>query len=167
MTGKAYHALDEVEKMASPSLCLCGIHSHRPPTRHLAEHKSVRTNRPSIWTDASNLGILESTAMRKRDSFMDKNSASVEPVKRSHGGARPGGGKPKSVKWPSTLATAEAREKVRQYITERLGAFLDAMADNILGIRHLMMRDPKTGKCERITGDVKQIDEALKTDTAF
>lgn len=29
-----------------------------------------------------------------------------------------------------------------------------------------MMRDPKTGKFERIT-DVEQIDEALKTDTAF
>src|SRR5215475_7779730 len=41
------------------------------------------------------------------------------------------------------------------------------MSDNILGIRHLMMRDPKTGKFERITGDAKQIDEALKTDNAF
>ena len=41
------------------------------------------------------------------------------------------------------------------------------MADNVLGIRHLMMRDPKTGKFERITGDAKQIDKALKTKTAF
>jgi len=70
------------------------------------------------------------------------------------------------MKWPSTLAKAEAREKVRQYVTERLGEFLDAMADNVLGIRHLMMRDPKTGKFERITGDAKQIDKALKSNNA-
>jgi hypothetical protein len=56
---------------------------------------------------------------------------------------------------------------VRQYVTERLPEFLDAMSDDILGIRHLMMRDPKTGKFERITGDAKQIDKALKTRTAF
>ena len=41
------------------------------------------------------------------------------------------------------------------------------MSDNIVGIRHLMMRDPKTGKFERVTGDAKQIDKALKTKTAF
>ena len=40
------------------------------------------------------------------------------------------------------------------------------MADNVLGIRHLMMRDPKTGKFERITGDAKQIDKALKSKNA-
>src|SRR5215831_18474491 len=44
---------------------------------------------------------------------------------------------------------------------------LDAQFDNAEGLKHLMMRDPKTGKFERITGDAKQIDEALKTDNAF
>src|SRR5262250_2977349 len=83
-----------------------------------------------------------------------------------HGGKREGSGKPKGTKWPSTLAKAEAREKVRQFITERLGEFLEAMADNVIGIRHLMMRDPKTGKFERITGDAKQIDKALKSKNA-
>src|SRR5215813_12924499 len=87
--------------------------------------------------------------------------------KGNNGGRRPGAGKPKGVRWPSTLAKPEARERVRQYVTERLPEYLDAMSDNILGIRHLMMRDPKTGKFERITGDAKQIDEALKTDNAF
>ena len=71
------------------------------------------------------------------------------------------------MKWPSTLRKEEARELVRQYVTERLPQFLDAMSDNIVGIRHLMMRDPKTGKFERVTGDAKQIDKALKTKTAF
>ena len=59
-----------------------------------------------------------------------------------------------------------ARELVRQYVTERLPQFLDAMSDNITGIRHLMMKDPKTGKFERITGDGKQIDKAIKSRNA-
>ena len=87
--------------------------------------------------------------------------------KGNNGGARPGAGKPRGVKWPSTLRKEEARELVRQYVTERLPQFLDAMSDNIVGIRHLMMRDPKTGKFERITGDAKQIDKALKTKNTF
>src|SRR5215831_15835218 len=44
---------------------------------------------------------------------------------------------------------------------------LDAQFDNAEGLKHLMMRDPKTGKFERITGDAEQIDEALKSDNAF
>src|SRR5215469_12195503 len=83
-----------------------------------------------------------------------------------HGGKREGSGRHKGTRWPSTLAKAEAREKVRQFITERLGEFLEAMADNVVGLRHLMMRDPKTGKFERVTGDAKQIDKALKTTNA-
>jgi len=79
-----------------------------------------------------------------------------------HGGKREGAGYPKGVKWPSTLRKEEARELVRRYVTERLGQYLDAMSDNITGIRHLMMRDPKTGKFERITGDAKQIDKAFE-----
>jgi hypothetical protein len=90
-----------------------------------------------------------------------------KPKKWTHGGARPGGGKPKGMRWPSTLANAEARELGRQFTTEHLGEFLEAMADNVVGLKHLMMRDPKTGKFERITGDAKRIDKALKTKTAF
>src|SRR5215831_6578281 len=84
-----------------------------------------------------------------------------------HGGKREGAGYPKGVKWPSTLRKEEARELVRRYVTERLPEYLAAMSDNITGIRHLMMRDPKTGKFERVSGDAKQIDKALKTKTAF
>jgi hypothetical protein len=83
----------------------------------------------------------------------DKPSTNVEPKKFTHGGARPGAGWPKGKKWPSTLRKKEARERVRCFITERLGEFLEAMVDNVTGIKHLMMRDPKTGKFERITGD--------------
>jgi hypothetical protein len=84
-----------------------------------------------------------------------------------HGGARKGAGKPIGVKWPTTLRKEEAREKVREFITERLGEFLEAMADNVTGIKHLMMRDPKTGQFTRVIGDAKQIDKALKTKNTF
>jgi len=91
--------------------------------------------------------------MHKRD-----NADNIEILKTSngHGGARPGAGKPRGVKWPSTLRKEEAREKVRQFITERLGEFLEAMADNVTGIKHLMLRDPKTGQFQRVTGDDKR-----------
>jgi hypothetical protein len=49
----------------------------------------------------------------------------------------------------------------------RLGSLLEAQLDNAEGIRHLMMRDPKTGKFERLMDDAKQIDKALKTKNAF
>ena len=39
--------------------------------------------------------------------------------------------------------------------------------DNAIGIRHLIMRDPKTGKFERVKGDGAQIEEALATKNAF
>jgi hypothetical protein len=66
-----------------------------------------------------------------------------------------------------TLEKEQSREFVRQYVTEELEPLLAAQIDNAVGIRHLMMRDPKTGKFERITGDAKQIDKALKTKNAF
>jgi len=56
---------------------------------------------------------------------------------------------------------------VRQYVTEHLEPLLAAQVDNAVGIKHLMIRDPKTGKFERITGDAKQIDKALKTKNAI
>ena len=86
--------------------------------------------------------------------------------KGNNGGRRPGAGKPQGVKWPSTLAKAEAREFVRQTVTENLGPLLAAQLANAQGICHLMMRDPKTGKFERITGDAKQIDKATKSKNA-
>ena len=103
----------------------------------------------------------------KLKTIMDTRDNDVEYLKSTYGGKREGAGRPKGMKWPSTLRKEEARELVRQYVTEHLGEYLDAMSDNVIGIRHLMMRDPKTGKFERITGDAKQIDKALKTKPAF
>ena len=83
-----------------------------------------------------------------------------------HGGARPGGGRPRGKKMLKTLQAEQAREHVRQRVIARLDPMLDAQFDNAEGLKHLMMRDPKTGKFERITGDAKQIDKALKTKNA-
>src|SRR5215470_16018940 len=83
-----------------------------------------------------------------------------------NGGARPGAGRAAGQKMQKTLEKEAARELVRQMVTERLGRLVAAQMDNAEGIRHLMMRDPKTGQFERLT-DVKQIDKALKTKSAF
>src|SRR5262245_11993958 len=83
-----------------------------------------------------------------------------------HGGARPGGGRPRGKKMLKTLQAEQAREHIRQRVIARLDPMLDAQFDNAQGLKHLMMRDPKTGKFERITGDAKQIDKALKSKNA-
>jgi hypothetical protein len=66
-----------------------------------------------------------------------------------------------------TLEKEAAREFVRRKVTENLNTLIDAQIDNAQGLKHLMMRDRKTGKFERITGDAKQIDKALKSKNAF
>jgi hypothetical protein len=65
-----------------------------------------------------------------------------------------------------TLEKEAAREFVRRKVTENLNTLIDAQIDNAQGLKHLIMRDPKTGKFERITGDAKQIDKALKSKNA-
>jgi hypothetical protein len=51
-------------------------------------------------------------------------------------------------------------------VTKRLPRLVEAQIDNAEGIRHLMMRDPKTGQFVRVTGDAREIDKALKTKNA-
>src|SRR6516165_7890857 len=83
------------------------------------------------------------------------------------GSKRPNAGRKVGFKFPTTLQKIHARELVRQKITENLNTLIDAQIDNAQGLKHLMMRDPKTGKFERVTGDAKQIDKALKSKNAF
>lgn len=96
-------------------------------------------------------------------------------MKKQHGGKRAGAGKKKGTKWPSTLAKEAAREQVRQFLTAYLPELLTAQLDNSRGIKHLMMRDPKSGKFERVVTNAgddpaaqeAQIDAALSTGNAF
>ena len=83
-----------------------------------------------------------------------------------NGGARPGAGRPAGQKMQKTVEKEAARELVRQTVIENLGPLLTAQIANAKGICHLMMRDPKTGKFERITGDAKQVDKAIKSKNA-
>jgi len=78
-------------------------------------------------------------------------------------GGKAGPGRPKGSKNKETLAKEAAREIQRQMITERLRPLTDAHIENAIGIKHLMLRDPKTGKFERVK-DEEGIDEALKSD---
>lgn len=82
------------------------------------------------------------------------------------GGKRSRAGQKKGAKWPATIAKEEARELFRQIVTRRMERLIAAQLDNAEGIRHLMVRDPKTGQFERITGSPEQIDAALKTGNA-
>lgn len=52
---------------------------------------------------------------------------------------------------------------MRQRVNAALDPMLDSQIANATGIAHLMLRDPKTGKFERVT-DEAGIDEALKSD---
>jgi len=66
-----------------------------------------------------------------------------------------------------TLENEQTREFVRQYVTDHLEPLFAAQIDNAVGLKHLMMRDTKTGRFERVTGDVDQIDEAIKSKNAY
>lgn len=85
------------------------------------------------------------------------------------GGKRPGAGKPKGYKHASTIRNAlnkeAAREVVRALVLAEIGPLVRAQIAHAQGISHFMLRDPKTGKFERIT-DVDQIQAALNADEA-
>jgi hypothetical protein len=87
-----------------------------------------------------------------------------------HGGKRKGAGR-RPGKTPAVKARLigkeQAIEYTRSWVTARLSPLLESAYDHAVGIRHLMMRDPKTGQFERVTGTAEQIDEALKSPNAF
>jgi hypothetical protein len=72
-------------------------------------------------------------------------------LKSSHGGRRPGAGRKRGTRWPSTIAKEQARELVRQAITQELQPLLEAQIANAKGIRYLVVRDKRTGKFLRVT----------------
>jgi hypothetical protein len=82
----------------------------------------------------------------------------------AHGGRRPGAGKPKGTKWPSTLRKEDARELVRQHITAQLLPMLNAQIAHAKGIGQLYIRD-KNGKYTKIDDPIR-VDELLATGEA-
>lgn len=75
-------------------------------------------------------------------------------MKTQHGGKRAGAGKPKGVKWPSTLAKEAARELTRQKITAALEPMLEAQVAHAIGLKYLVARHKKTGKFAKLTEDL-------------
>lgn len=82
------------------------------------------------------------------------------------GGARKGAGRPKGVLNPSTIEKNILRERLRAKVAEKWDAMIEAQVDSSIGLRHFMLRDPKTGQFKRLT-DADEIVAALNTeDTA-
>lgn len=81
------------------------------------------------------------------------------------GGKREGAGRPKGTLNPSTITKEQAREALRQIVLREMDALTAAQIAHAKGISHFMLRDPKTGKFERLT-DPNQIAAALNAEDA-
>lgn len=92
-------------------------------------------------------------------------SVRLEILKNTHGGKRAGAGKPKGTKNAATISKEVAREILRQRVLKDMEPMVAAQIANAQGISHFMLRDPKTGKFERIT-DPDQIQAALNAEGA-
>lgn len=75
----------------------------------------------------------------------------MKSLKKARGGKRPGAGKPKGVRWPSTIAKEQAREVARQIITAELEPLVRTHIANAQGTKYLVVRNMKTGKFERVS----------------
>ena len=91
--------------------------------------------------------------------------APLKDLKNSRGGARPGAGMPKGTVTQKTLDKEAARAALREVVLEQLRPLVKAQLDNAMGVSHFLLRDPKSGKFERIT-DPDQIQAALNADGA-
>jgi hypothetical protein len=81
------------------------------------------------------------------------------------GGRQPGAGRPKGTKNPATIQKEAAREALRQIVLRDMERLVKAQMDSAVGIHHFILRDPKTGKFERVT-DEDRIVEALNAEGA-
>lgn len=71
-------------------------------------------------------------------------------LKTTHGGKRPGAGKPKGYKAPHTLEKEAAREVLRQLVFAHFGPLVEAQIANATGIKYLVVREKATGKFLRV-----------------
>ena len=70
------------------------------------------------------------------------------------GHPRYGGGMPKGHKTAKTLEKEAALALLRQKVAEQVELLVEAQIDSAAGIKHFFLRDPKTGRFERITDEV-------------
>ncbi len=71
-------------------------------------------------------------------------------MKKTHGGKRPGAGRPAGSQNALTIAKQVLRERLRAKVAAELEPLIDAQIANARGLKYLVARDPKTGKFERI-----------------
>lgn len=78
------------------------------------------------------------------------------------------GGRQKGYKFPKTIEKELERERVRQLVCAQLEPLVLAQIRNALGMGHLMLRDPETGKFERFIseGQTPEV-EAARLDAAL
>lgn len=90
-------------------------------------------------------------------------------AKDGRGGRRRGAGrKPVAAggrRNPSTYTKEAAREALRQIVLREMDRMARSQIDAATGVRHFILRDPKTGKFERVTDEGKIID-ALNAEDA-
>lgn len=86
-------------------------------------------------------------------------------MKKARGGARSGAGRKAGGKNAATLSKEAARELLRQRVLKDMEPMVAAQVAHAQGISHFMLRDPKTGKFERIT-ELAQIEAALNAEGA-
>lgn len=75
------------------------------------------------------------------------------------------GGRPAGRRNNATLSKEQGRELVRQRVLQDIEPMIAAQIAHAQGISHFMLRDPKTGKFERLT-EPAQIAAALNADGA-
>jgi hypothetical protein len=85
-------------------------------------------------------------------------------MKSTHGGARPGAGKKKGHKATSTLAKEQARELLRQKVTEQMEPLIASQIANAMGIKYLVTRNKKTGKFIRVTEAMAKLKQPADDD---
>ena len=76
-----------------------------------------------------------------------------------HGGKRPGSGRKKGYRFPSTLNKEAARQAALGLVLQHLEAMLSAQIENAKGVHYATIRTPQ-GTYVRAT-DTKQIDAAI------
>lgn len=81
------------------------------------------------------------------------------------GGKRPNAGRPPGRRNNATLSKEQGRELVRQRVLKDIEPMIAAQIAHAQGISHFMLRDPKSGKFERLT-EPEQIEAALNAEGA-
>lgn len=89
----------------------------------------------------------------------------LETVKGKHGGARPGSGKPKGSKWPTTILKDSAKAELQEMILSQLKPIVRAGIKAATGVDHMMLRDEETGLFKKLTTE-EEIAAALNAPNA-